>query len=324
MDIISNGEHLSNDNWGRLSPVRKADFTIAFLAANGGLMEPEQAKQFWEIAIKGSERLRSYSTIPMKADTFKLDRFGFTGDVLHAGVAGQALPVGQRTTPTLGQTTLNPKLYKASVHVQQEVFEDNIMQERLRQFIMTKLTMAVRRDMLKIQIQSDTTSTNNDLAQFDGIIKSITSHVKDASSTVLTKTLLEQGLQELPEEYHDFAKLVFTTSTKSCITYVGSLSDRATEAGDQRRETNGITRLFNIPIESEMLYPNNIGSGSVKTVATLFDPKNWHIGLHRDVRLKMDEDIEADVFLIVVSVRFDGAFANEDASSVIINVNPTA
>ena len=323
---ISNREHLAADttDLSRMTPIQKADFTIALLASDGGRMEPEQAREFWQIAIKGSARLASYTSIFMKSDTFKLDRFGFEGRVLHTATSGQALPIGQRSVPTLGQAVLTPKLYKAQVNVDEEVFEDNIMEERLKAFTIGKVTEAVRRDMLEILIASDTASTDDDLKQFNGIIKSITSNTVDASDAALSKSLLEDTVQILPDQYHDFDKLKFATATNSWINYVSSISDRATDTADGIRESATYKpKVLGIDLEREQNYPTNLAAGNNRTVTTLFDPKNWHIGVHRRVKLKIQEDVPAGVFIIVVSVRFDGAFANEAATAQLTDVLPT-
>lgn len=327
MGTISNQEHLiTQKRFSGLTSVKKADFTLNFLVTNGGLMEPEQAKEFWQVAVKGSERLRDWSIIPMKSDTFKIDRFGFTGRVLHAATSGQALPLADRSTPALGQNVLTPKLFRAQANIAQEVFEDNIMQEQLRQMTVTKLADAVRRDMVQFLIQSDTTLADVDLNKFDGVIKRITSNVVDAAGAKLTKSLVTDTFQILPDEYKDVNKLSMVTSTNSWINYMDSLSDRETERAGQIRENMGpgdAISQFRFPIQSEMNYPNNIGSSDNKTSATLFWKKNWHVGLHRDVRVKMDEDITADVFIVVVSVRFDGNFADENGTAQLENVLPS-
>lgn len=322
---ISNAEHLSQENadLSGMTPIQKADFTLGLLAS-GGKMEPEQAREFWQIAIKGSERLSTYSNVFMKADTFKLDRFGFENRVLHAATSGQALPIGQRSTPTLGQAVLNPKLYKAQVNVDEEVFEDNIMQERLRAFVMQKVTEAVRRDMLEILIRSDTTSTDDDLSKFEGIIKSITSNTASASDAAISKAFLEDTVQILPDQYHDFDKLKFTTATNAWIGYVSSIADRVTVFGDNVRESGTYKpHVLGIELDREKNYPVDLAGGGDRTAVTLFDPKNWHIGVHRQVKLKVQEDAPAGVFIIVVSVRFDGAFANEAATAQLTDVLPT-
>lgn len=322
----SNAEHLASPetaDLSRMTPIQKADFVVGLLTS-GGLMEPTQAREFWQIAIKGSARLSSYSNVFMKADTHKIDRFGFENRVLHTATSGQALPIGQRSVPTLGQAVLNPKLYKAQVNIDEEVFEDNIMQERLRSFVIQKVTEAVRRDMLEILIASDTASADPDLALFDGIIKSITSNTVDASDAALSKALLEDTVQILPSQYHDFDKLQFVTATNSWINYVSSIADRATVFADNVRESSTYRpKVLGIDLDREQNYPVNLAAGNNRTVATLFDPKNWHMGVHRNVKLKVQEDVPAGVFIIVVSVRFDGAFANEAATAQLTDVLPS-
>ncbi len=325
MPITENREHLSPDKWARMTSVQKADFTLSFLAANGGRMEPTQSKEFWDITIKESDRLPRFTIVPMKSDTHKIDSMGFTSQVLHAATSGQSLPQSKRSVPELGQEVLVPKLFKGQVNIDEEVLEDNILQERLRELVMTKITAKVRQDMLKILIQSDTASADDDFNQFDGLITKITSNVVDAAGAGLSKALWEDLLQVLPDQFHQLNELTAMTSSKAWIKYMGTLSDRETEFAERVREQGGAQfqpRYMGIPIEAETHFPNDIGTGSVLTAATLFKLKNYHVGIHRDVKLKMDEDITAGVIIIVVSVRFVGNFAHEGSTAIIENVLP--
>ncbi len=299
--------------------LEKADLSITNLTNEGGLLNPEQAKEFMEIAIEESTLLGQVTTKPMGGPTFEISKMGFTGRVLRGASEGTALPLGSRSKPELGKVNLSTKEFIAEARIPYGVVEDNVANGTFTDQAMQLLGKAVSRDMEDVVINGDTTSSTDPLDKLDGIIKQATTLVVNAGGIRLDKSTLKKIMMTMPSQFMDPA-MVFFTSKNASIDYNDSLSNRNTALGDDKvvrlteGEYNG-HRVVWIP-----KFPENLGVGTNMTVVLFCHPKNITVGIQRDIRIETDRDISARELIIVATVRFDVKFAHEPAVVKATNV----
>jgi HK97 family phage major capsid protein len=301
--------------------LEKADLALSDLTTSGGLLQPAQAAKFMRILIKASKVLGMSTVVPMRAPKQLIEKIRFGGRILRAGVEATALPAGDRAKPDLGKVELDAQLFKGEVRLDNEVLEDSIEREELRQTIMSMMAEAVSRDMEEVVINGDTTSGDPFLAKFDGILAQASSHVVDAALQTTNKSLFRDLMKVVPNEFlRDKAALRFLTSVNSEINYRDALADRGTPGGDAWLQEQGEVSYTGIPVVDVPMFPENLGVGSNCTDILLTDPKNINVGIWRNIRIETDKLVSDGVLIIVVTLRFDTKYAEENAVAKCINV----
>lgn len=281
--------------------LRKAELELADLAA-GGLLQPEQADKFIRLAIKQPVLLKMVTVTPMKAFKEERDKMRFASRVLRAGGEATPLAAAQWAKPNLSLVELDAQLFKAELRMSDEVLEDQIERGAFRETLMQELSRAIGRDMEYVAINGDTTSADPVLAKLDGILKQASTNLVNASGAKLSKTILRDMLRTMPDEYAEDDSLVYATNRQARIDYRDSLADRATGLGDLMIQTSNSTKYSDMEVYSVPEFPVD---GSNYTQALLCNPKGIMLGILRNIKVKVDEDISAGVVIIVATVRFD-------------------
>lgn len=300
--------------------LEKADMALSDLTT-GGLLVPAQAQKFIRILIEEAKIMKLATVTPMKSHTQEINKIKFGTRVLRAGAENVALPEADRAKPTTSKVTLVAKLFKAQVNLTYEVLEDSIEQESLKQTIMQLMGEAIARDMDELLILGDVTSTDSYLAQFDGLLRQVTSNIVNAGSVPVTKSLLRDMLKAMPSPYlRNKGALRFMTSVDAEIDYRDSLSNRMTNTGD--RALDGLTPVgySGVPLLDIPMFPENLGALTNETNVVLTDPKNINVGVWREIQIETDKDIQAGKVIIVVSMRADMKLIEETATVKAIGV----
>lgn len=305
--------------------LRKADLALSDLTTDGGLLQPAQAIKFLRLLILESKLLGMATVTPMRSPKQLVENIRFGSRILRAGSEATALSSGDRAKVDLGKVELDAQLFKAEVRLDNEVLEDSIERNQLRQTIMELMGEAIARDMDEVIVQGDTTSSDAFLAKFDGILKQSVSNLVDAGGDTTNKDILNDAIKTLPHEFlRDRKNLRFLTSINSEQDYRDSLAERATIGGDRYLTENVPVQYSGIPLEAIPLFPENLGSGNNYTNMILTDPKNVNVGIWRNIRLETDKDVSAGVLIIVATLRFDVKYAYEPATVKIQNVKVSA
>lgn len=300
---------------GNRSILRKADIALDDLINEAGYLQPAQAKKFIEIATRKQKLLGMITVVPLASPNQLMEKIRFSGQVLQPGVSGEALPVSRRSKPDLSKDQWNAQLFKAEIRIPAEVLEDNIEGQGLRNTIMRLASEAVGRDSEKVAIQGDTASADPLLAQLDGFLKQSTSYAINGGGARVDKSMLRQMVRALPKEFiDDKANMRFFTSINAEDDYTDSYAPRATMLGDEVQVTAWKPVYKGIPIEPIPLFPEDWGTGQDETNVLFSHPKNMNLGVWRKIKVKTDEDIRADVFIIVMSLRFDVRYTEETAT----------
>jgi hypothetical protein len=301
--------------------LEKADLAIADLTAGGGILLPAQAQKFMRLLIKQSVLMQMATVVPMPAPKYQVSKIKFGSRILRPGKEGIALAQNERARPDLSFLELDAQLFKAEVHLSDEVLDDNIERGELRQTILEMIAEAAGRDMEEIVINGDKTSADPFLAVLDGVVKQSTSHVVDAAGGPLTKNILRDLLKSLPNEYlRDKKAMSYLTSVDADLEYRNTLAERATVGGDKFLEDDTPVLYSGVPVVPVPLFPDNLGAGNNQTVALLCNAKNVHVGIWRQIRLETFRDVSAGVLRIVATLRFDVKYADESGTAKAINI----
>lgn len=298
--------------------LEKADLALSDLLSGGELVAA-QAKKFVRLLIKESVILGKASVRPMKSKKQKIEKIRFGSRILRAGSSKIPLPVGDRSKPTTSEVELSAKLFKAEVHLDNEVLEDNIEQGSLRQTVMELMGEAISRDMDEVIVQGDTTSADAFLAPFDGMLAGATTNVVAGGSVSLASTQLKGAIKAMPQEFiRNKKKLRFLTSVDAETDFRDTLAARATVAGDRFLLEDVPIMYSGIPISDVPMFPENLGIGGNETNVILTDPKNLAVGIWRKITFETDKDISAGILKIVASLRFDFKYVHEPA---VVKIN---
>lgn len=298
--------------------LEKADLSLQDLLLDGGLLVPEQAARFVRILIKRSALMGMSTVQPMRSEKSEINKIRFGSRILHAAESAKALPKALRSKPDLSKVTLDTSLFKAEVRLNNEVLEDSIERENLANTVMQLMSGAVARDMEEISINSDTASTDPDLAQFDGILKQASSNLVNAGGVALNKGVLRDMQKSMPSEFLvNRGDMVYLTSVDAEIDYRDSISNRQTPTGDSAlgafAASTARIHYTGTPVEAVPLMPEDLGGANDETVALFLDPKNITYGVQRQLRLETDKDVSAGEIIMVMTVRWDVKFAHEPA-----------
>lgn len=294
--------------------LQKADITLDALTS-GGKLPQEYALTFMRTLVKSSVLTGLVTRTAMKSDTKQIDRIRFNGRVLRPAQEAVALPLADRSRPNIDQVILSAKHFKGEVRISNETMEDNIEGENFKDTIIATLAEAVARDAEDVMINGDTASSDPLFRQFDGLLKQASLHVYDHLDQPANNALFKGMLKVLPKEYRRNKRdLRYLVSGNTEIDWRDALASRQTGFGDNVLTSNAAEVTYTgIPIIDVPLMPEDTGVGNNRAQALLLDPKNATLGVHREIKIEVDKDISAGVYIFVVSMRFDIKYANPDA-----------
>jgi hypothetical protein len=299
---------------GNRSLIEKADLALSDLTTDGGILVAEQARKFIRTLIDESVIMPMAAVVPMKNPTRLLEKIRFGSRVLRAGTEGQALGANDRAKPDLEKVELSAQLFKAEVRLNNEVLEDSIERQALRQTIMAILAERIALDMDEVIINGDITSLDPFLAKFDGILVQAATNVVAHGVAPVDKTLFKNMKKAMPNEFMRNKRLMrYLVSVDTETDYRDTYASRETGRGDAHLEGDLPLKYGGIPIMDVPLMPEDGGTGSNEAQALLTDPKNINVGILRKITIETDKDIAAGVLVIVATLRFDVKYAEERA-----------
>lgn len=299
------------------SIVDKADIAVSNLVSDGGYLNVEQANRFILKIQKQPTMLNQVRRVTMSAPKRDVDKIGFASRILQpAPTSGQALLASQRSAPTTSKITLETKEMIAEVNIPYDVLEDNIERGGLEGTIMGMIAERVALDLEELLITGDTTSSDAFLAQLNGVVKQCSSHLVDAStltSSDMSKLLLKEAIKAMPVQYlRNRAAMRYFVSHANETDYRDTLADRETGLGDTLIEGIRPVSAYGVPVVPAALMP--------ETYILLTHPLNLIWGIQRDIMMETDKDIRKRVVIIVVTLRCDFKFEEEDACVLVTNV----
>jgi hypothetical protein len=310
--------------------IRKADMAIGDLAS-GGLLEDEQSAAFIRKLHEFPTMLNMTRMIPMSSPQRQINKIGFGTRIMRAGASATPLGLSDRSKPTTEQITLVSKESIAEVRLPYDVIEDQIEQGHSLgvsqgsnsgnpvsgSFSDTIISMMAARaalDLEELMILGDTGSGDPYLAQLDGLLVQATSNVLDAAGVPVNRSLFKNAMQTMPSQYlRDRVNQRHFLSVNNETEYRDQVANRETALGDA--QANGDTRVrpFGVSVEPVALMPGTSG------LMTL--PQNIIWGVQRQISIEVDKDIQSRVFIIVLTIRNDFKFEEEEAVVKYTNIS---
>jgi HK97 family phage major capsid protein len=266
----------------------------------------------------------------MKAPKQDINKIKFASRILRPGVEATATPQADRQKPQLSMVELDAKLVKGTVYLSDEVLEDSIEGGSLQQTIMDMISERCSVDIEELVINGNTAVAGTDpyLGLLNGVLKQATSHIVDlgdAAGGGLNATALRNAIKAMPsEQMRDKMNMKFFVSTDAELYYRDQMAQRLTALGDQSLVGADVLKYSGIPLFPIPLMPGNLpNTGATvtdRTAALLLNPKNIHVGIWRQIRIESMRDIELGTTKIVVTMRVDVKYAEEDAVVKIVNI----
>jgi hypothetical protein len=306
--------------------IQKADLVLANLAS-GGLLNPEQTDTFIQTLMESPTIINSARVVTMNSPQKKINKIGFGARILRAAPTGPsavAIADNLRSSPDLGQITLNTREVIAEIHLPYDVLEDNIeggninaamgqsaggLQDTIIQLIGQRAAL----DLEELSILGDTLSADAYLALTDGFLKRCTTHVVDAEGATMTKDVFKACIKLMPPKYLRVrSDNDFFVSVDNETEYRDTVANRVTGLGDSALQGANSMSVFGSPIIAAPLMPNNKGLYT--------NPNNLIFGIQRKVTIEYDKDIRARKFIIVLTARVDFQIEEINACVKIINL----
>lgn len=298
--------------------VEKADLAVSDLVTDGGYLNPIQANTFIRMMINQPTLLKEIRVVPMNSPTMEINKIGFASRILQAApTTGTALAANKRSKPTTDQVTLTTKEIIAEVHIPYDVLEDNIERGSLESTIMSMISEQASLDLEELIIMGGTDAGDPYLELADGVLEQSTSHVVDytAAPVAISRGVFKAGIKAMPNPYlRNKAAMRFYVSPHTEIEYADSLAGRETPFGDSKVTGWTPNYAYGVPVKSAALMPND------KYIFTF--PKNLILGVQRQIMIETDRDIRTRVLIVVLTMRVDIKFEEEDAVVKCIGLNP--
>lgn len=305
--------------------IHKADIALADLAANGGLLNPEQTDRFIQTLMDSPTLINRARVVTMNSPQKKINKIGFGTRILRAATSATALADNQRAKPDLGQITLNTKEVIAEIHLPYDVLEDNIEGGNINapmgsqpggmaDTLLALLGQRAALDLEELAILGDTATVGDDyLALTDGFLKLANVHVVDALGETITKDVFKKAVKAMPDKYlRNRAELEFFVSVDQETEYRDTVANRVTGLGDAALVTANSMAVFGSSINGVALMPN------AKGIYT--NPNNLIFGIQRRINIEYDKDIRARKFIVVLTARVDFQIEEKDAMVTIANM----
>jgi hypothetical protein len=283
------------------------DLTPTNLSASGGYLPVDQADRFIDLMQEEPTLLKDVQVVKMNSPIKQLDLAGFSSRILHASTTGTKFDSDSRSKLDLGKATLTSKKWRAVVRLGYDTVEDCIERGVLKQTVQTHMLTRASLDLEEFVVLGDTESEDTDLAQMDGIIAQCETNIIDNTGDPqeIAAEIYLHGLMALPQRYkRDKANTRFYQSPTVSEIYRDVIAQRTTQVGDAHLmgQPGGLNyqgySLYDVswmPDNSYILTHRN----------------NIVVGIQRQMLLKVDEDIEAEEWVFVLSLRADCVYQEE-------------
>jgi len=301
--------------------MQKADWAVSDLDSTGGKLNDEQANAFIRKLLVQPTILQQTRTVTMSSPQRQINKINFASRILKPAVSNTALSAGDRSAPTTEQVLLTTKEVIAEVRLPYDVIEDNIERGNIgartdtggsptsggiRDTIMTLIAERAALDLEELALLGDTGSGDPYLALLDGWLVQATTNVVDLAGAAISKDTFKQGMQAMPDQYlRNRAAMRHFISVDNEIGYRDSLANRETALGDAQIQGISPVYGFGVQLDPVSLMPAANGLTT--------NPLNCIFGIQRDIHIETDKDISSRVYIIVLTMRMDFKYEEEEA-----------
>lgn len=288
----------------KMSPIEKASWALADLQSDGGALPEGKAEEFIQLAIKSADLLPLCTVSSMTNPTQSFPTILLGSRMLHAAQSNKALPQAQITKPTTDEVTITAHLFRGQVDIPDEIMKDNVEQERLQNTILGLIRERAGVDVDEFIISSDTTSTDPDLAYFNGLFAQTPSNPVDAAGAKLSKSIMDALLRALPSQYRKIrTNLRYLVSSNGDLDYRASLAERATAAGDKYFLEDIPAMCNGIQLAPISQFAENLGGTTNRSKAFLCNPKGLRVGWWKQITIEPERSAKAGNVSFVITMR---------------------
>lgn len=300
--------------------IQKAAIVLNDLNTAGRLNE-EQSTAFIRMLIDQPTIMGEARTVHFNGDRKKLEKIGMGQRVLHGAEENVALADGKQTKPSFDKVSLECKEFIAEIEITDDTLENNIEGTSIEDTIMNLLAQRVSLDIEELIINGNTSilpATDDFLSVLNGIRKQAVSHIVDWNKAGVSKEMFKAAKKAMPAKYRRAGRdMRFYVSDDIEIEWIDALANRTTGQGDATLLSGTVPPAYGIPVKGiAMLTEYNAGTTEVPVMvsdAILTHPQNVVIGISRDIRVEADRDIRRRVNFIVLTLKMDVKFEEEDA-----------
>lgn len=287
---------------------KRADVAVSDLKTNGGYLNPIQFDRFIQEVGRGTDFLPLTRMVTMGSPEMNIDKIGIGSRFLHKATSAVPLDASLRSKPVFGQVKVTTQELIGSLYIPYDVIEDNIERGTLSSTIMALIVRKAQEDLEEVALLGDTTSADTLLKSFDGWMKLATGHIVDyATPVAITKDVFKAGLLAMPSKYlRNRQAMAHFIGPHAEIEFADSLTVRQTALGDTKIISTWQGNYSQgVPVRPASIMP--------ETKGLFCDPKNLILGVHRNVMIETDKDIEARVYKIVMTMRVGAQIEETDA-----------
>jgi len=305
--------------------IKKGDISVADLISNGGYLPTEMENNFLLKVYDSTPFLQSIRRVDMTAPKRRINKIGINGNFLNvAPASGTALDASKRSKVFTEYVELTTSELIGSMYIPYDVIEDNLERGALEDTIFTNiLPQKISRDLEKLIIQGNTSSSDNLLKALNGVIAQLTAANGnivsfDQVTGIPSIKMFEAFLEELPWEYRELHQaLRFIVHYSTVDRFVYEWMERLTAGGDAQIDTDHLAAhgFRGIPLMPTSRIPVTNG---ILTV-----PNNIIMGVQRGIQFETARDIEARVIIVVVTMRVAVGIEETDAAVLATGINPT-
>lgn len=309
--------------------IKKADLALQDLINDGGYLEEKQARQFIRTAIDQPTLMNVASIRPMDREKQSFAKIKFGQRISFPAEERTKATDDQRSKATTDKVQLDVERLKAVVTLSYEDLWFNIEQDQLQNTIRDMIAERCALDMEELGVQGDTGSADSFLALQDGLkVQAINNgHVVDHEGNPVNRTLFKNMVKNMPSKYkRALSQMRFLSSTNTELEWRDTLAQRGTSLGDTAQTSGNQIPAYGCPLLRVATIPENetetINSESVDGLSyvILTHPKNVVYGVHKDIMLESDKDIDAGEYIIVARYNVNIKFMEPDAVVIAKNV----
>ena len=284
------------DTAAKLDTLKKG-LSLSDFTGDAGLMNALQANEFLREIIEQPTLLAAIDTATMREPTMDIDRIGYLTRVSKP--IAETADITTESEPTAASIKLSTTEYGFYAPVTYRVLEDAIegkafpddmpWETRMQQTLVELMAERLAVDAEIFAVQSDLTSADPDLDEFDGFL-ALPSNVYDHGGGVIGLTLFLETLKKLGAAYlQRMTDLAWFVGPRTALYIRGMFSERGTIGGDYYL-TNGpageTMMVLGIPVKVCATIPETLGAGLDRTRILLANPRDMVCRFHRGITLE--------------------------------------
>ena len=283
-------------------------------ADGGGILNPEQSRQFIEYIFEQQVLARDGRRVTMRANTAELEKMNVGERVIRA--AAQADATYTNAGVTFTKVEISTKKIRLDWEVSTEALEDNIEGSALEDHLVRTMTRAFANDLEDLAINGTGSGTN----AFLNILEGFVAKEKDGHSATYGTTIedLQALVLAMPRKYRaSRAAMKFYADTETVaaiINGLGSTGNLNTERIVERVIDGAAPQTLGAPIQYRVLGLPLVEVPLMPAgFVSLTFPENRIWGFQRDVTVHREFQPKKDTVEYTTFLRFGVQVEETDA-----------